>query len=454
MTSFRERPGIRVVRLLERDAHLETLLVRVDGDEPRPAVLARALDVLGARARRRELAALDRGRGPGVTPVIDVVEDDIGAATLLARVPGTGLARLLAERESWQAGEAVGVLLPLVETLARLHDVGVAHGRVAASDITVGEEGPVLGGFLQAELFAAHAPEVVRERVDGVARDRAAIRELAVHVLARVAGARMPAARELTAAIAAVPASEVMDALERGLRDLAAAVPVALLEPSAAPSPSVGGAQRIVPVAREVSAPDAGRRAPRPLERVRALVGTARARLDALSAARRRTAVGGGAALAVAALLLAVLPPSPAPHVPGGASAVADAPTAAPSSEASGAASASGVRTGAISGDDPLAAVGALLARREECLAELSLLCLEEVDQAGSAALADDRRGVEALRGGGEAALPAVDPVSPQLVERLGDSALVRLGPETAPASLLIVRGEAGWRIRDWVASD
>lgn len=103
-------------------------------------------------------------------------------------------------------------------------------------------------------------------------------------------------------------------------------------------------------------------------------------------------------------------------------------------------------------GDDPLAAAVALLERRDACIAELSLLCLEEADQQGSAALADDRAGLEVLRAGEEAELPAVAPVDAALVERLGDSALVRLGPQTAPASLLLVRSEAGWRIRDWVA--
>jgi hypothetical protein len=39
------------------------------------------------------------------------------------------------------------------------------------------------------------------------------------------------------------------------------------------------------------------------------------------------------------------------------------------------------------------------------------------------------------------------------LVERLGDSALVGLGngPETTPASTLVMRGEAGWRIRAYL---
>jgi len=46
-------------------------------------------------------------------------------------------------------------------------------------------------------------------------------------------------------------------------------------------------------------------------------------------------------------------------------------------------------------------------------------------------------------------ALP--NPPAVELVQRLGDSALVFLGPGTEPASLLLVKGEAGWRIRDYL---
>jgi hypothetical protein len=38
------------------------------------------------------------------------------------------------------------------------------------------------------------------------------------------------------------------------------------------------------------------------------------------------------------------------------------------------------------------------------------------------------------------------------VVERLGDSVLVDLDPESQPASVLLMKGEAGWRIRDYVA--
>jgi hypothetical protein len=107
----------------------------------------------------------------------------------------------------------------------------------------------------------------------------------------------------------------------------------------------------------------------------------------------------------------------------------------------------------AIAGDDPVAAALALLERRGGCFAELSVLCLEHVDQQGSSALTADRAAIQQLRDGDEADYATAKADQARLVERLGDSALVEVGPETAPASLLLMRSEAGWRIRDWVAS-
>jgi hypothetical protein len=109
-------------------------------------------------------------------------------------------------------------------------------------------------------------------------------------------------------------------------------------------------------------------------------------------------------------------------------------------------------------GDDPVAAAIVLLALREECFRSASLLCLDGVVQPGSSAEAADRAAVSVLQGGGEAPAPISAP-SPELVERLGESALVSLvaasegdgAPETAPASLLLMKGEAGWRIRDYL---
>ncbi len=450
MTSFRERPGVRVVRVLERDAHTEALLVRLGRDEARPAVLLRALDDLGARARRHELAALHRAAGTGVLRVLDALDDEVAPSALVERLAGPRLSELVAERSGWRAGEVVGVLGTLVAAIDRAHARGVAHGDVSGARVVVTEHGAVLDGFLHAELFAPGAPEVVRERLPAVGSDRDALRELALHLLGRVDGARASAARELARDAVAVPGGELLPLLAAGLAELASPTQVDRSPPQPAAG-SVDASERIVPV---VAVAEEGAADGRALARLPLRLQRASAWLAGLSASRRRLLVGGGAALAAASVMLAFVP-SGVERADAGAgppsawTAVSERPGEPPSTGHP-----VGPLDAAIAGEDPVAATIALLARRDACVAQLSVLCLEEVDQAGSVALAQDRAAIVALREGAEAVLPAVEPVEPRLVERLGDGAIVRIGPETAPASLLLMRSEAGWRIRDWVAVD
>jgi hypothetical protein len=179
---------------------------------------------------------------------------------------------------------------------------------------------------------------------------------------------------------------------------------------------------------------------------VSALGDRAKALIARLPSRRRRAAVAGGAAIAAAAVLLAVIPPGSAGERPAAA-------TESPAPESSSA-TRDEARDLPEMGDDPALAAVALLERREECFRELSILCLDGVDQLDSVALAADHAVIVELRAGREAAPSTVEPIDPRVVERLGDSALVDIGPETSPASLLIMRSEAGWRIRDWVAGD
>ena len=105
----------------------------------------------------------------------------------------------------------------------------------------------------------------------------------------------------------------------------------------------------------------------------------------------------------------------------------------------------------AIGGDDPVAAAGALIQLRRGCFEDRSIVCLDGVDQSGSVAWQSDVDSIRDLQNGGELGDPGPDTVG-ALVERLGGSALVSLGPvqsgTNATASVLIVKTEAGWRIR------
>jgi hypothetical protein len=125
--------------------------------------------------------------------------------------------------------------------------------------------------------------------------------------------------------------------------------------------------------------------------------------------------------------------------------------------------------SGPTAGDDPVEATALLLAVRARCLTGGERSCFEQTDQADSAIAADDLVRLNAARpaddagpgdaGSGDAS--AADRFNRAaftlaLVERTGDSALVEITPrpgsdeaaQTKPASVLVIKGEAGWRLR------
>jgi len=77
--------------------------------------------------------------------VRDVVAlgDDVVVVTDLAR--GGGLAALVARRRSLTAGQVVTLVAPIAQTLAAVHERGLAHGRVSMSNVVLDQDGrPVL----------------------------------------------------------------------------------------------------------------------------------------------------------------------------------------------------------------------------------------------------------------------------------------------------------------------
>jgi hypothetical protein len=109
------------------------------------------------------------------------------------------------------------------------------------------------------------------------------------------------------------------------------------------------------------------------------------------------------------------------------------------------------VPTGVVVEDDPVSAFETLARNRDQCIRDLSLLCLDAVLQQGSAAMADDIALIRSIEkgDGGSVALGASDI---RLAERMGDAALVSyLAGNGKTASAHLVKGEAGWRIRSYV---
>jgi serine/threonine protein kinase len=364
---------------------------------------------------------------------------------VLPRLPRGSLAQLLERRAGLDAGEAVTVLAPVAACLARLHAAGVAHRAVGADHLLFREDGaPVLIGFGSACLFPAGLPEVARESVDGVADDRRALVALAAIVLRRVTGHRAAAALDLAERLANPDAAGVDALLSTELFELAAARPIRF----DADDTGATGSTRVIGLASAPAA-DTGARGllaqvleSGPARLVRTNV---ERRWRSWSARRRRTTLAVASAAMVLAIALVAVP-APAPSAGPVANGTADPAPVPQSSQPPHLDGADGV-----SGDDPLGALSALLARRSDCFRDLSEVCLSDVDERGSSAWAEDRAALDALLSQAEQPV-LLDAAGATLVQRMGDSALILLAPGTEPASLLLLKGEAGWRIRDYLA--
>ncbi len=437
----------------------------------------------------RELAALSAAVSPHVVRLLDVARlADGPVCLLLGRCDGGSLSALLDERRSIRAGEAVTVLAPVLEGLASMHRAGFTHGGLRLSSVLFdGTGAPVLTGW-------GHGVGLLDDRgrppgpgrlaaTPAVVADLRRFAMVADAVLARVeGGARLAAAlRAETERGSADTAERLADALF----DFAEPLPVALAPPGGA-GPSTSGRSGAVLAAEERQGRTTGRH-----RSVTAGVpdGHPRDALARIRAGSRRVRrpvwVAAGLAVAAAVLTAALLlmDAAPAAESPDGpvslpASAAASTPApAAPAPEVTESADAVALQA-AIAGDDPVAAAAGLLRLRAECIRLRSAACLDGVDQPGSVALSADLAEVEraggphAAVGDGITAGPAPGAPEPSgppgppghsegdppvLVERMGGTAIVAVpaallgaaGPDTPTASLLMIRSEAGWRIRD-----
>lgn len=474
----RELAGYRVLRSLASDQHAEVLLGHRITDDVVQTVAIKVSPASGPGwdAALRACAALDRARGDHVVRLIDVDADDESIRLIYARLPRGDLADLLKIRRVLDAGEAVTILAPIAATLLRLHRAGVAHGQVSGQTVLFSEDGsPTLIGFSRAELFEPDAPEVVLERVGAVGRDRAATRSLALEVLGRVEGSRAHATRELMSDLEGCADEVVLPLLTSRLFEVAAARPVrfAADEEAAEIAPSNW---RAIPVGdpRGTDVADAeggspsgwsaalARMVPDPLlERVletvtrsaaspvvAGVVAVARRHWSAWTSGRRRVVLAVAAAAVTIGIITAV--------VPAGASAPTATSRTGPSASAPllPRSSSQAAVSDEPEVDDPAVAAVSLVGIRERCLNSLSLRCLDGVDETGSRALDDDQAAIRRAQQGGELPDPSAAASGdgpPTLIERLGDSALVRLGSAASSPSLLLVKVDGVWRIRDVV---
>ena len=505
--------GYRLVRLLGFGARAEVYLGHAGTDAsgaPRVAAVKLYRPGVERHSVDTELDALGRLDSPHLLRLQDVATDRSGMpAAVLQRLEADNLAQVLIAREELAAGEAVTILAPLVQALSELHRVGVAHGAVRLSKVLFDSAGtPVLAGLGAACLIGAnpargeHSLTAAQLSCDSAAR--ADLRDLALlcgRVLdrtRRVDGRSDELSNFLADFLEGVARDGDLDAraFPDGLADrlftFAEPLPVTLTSAGLSHSGQSHSGQSppqtplpLTPIlhpipGRRTTTSEPGGNAGRSVggHHARHRRGqdgaqsgvVVRPRIGGLSwvvrwtptwlhrfrfhrvRVRRPFWVAGAVGVAVLVGALALIPQAPPGAVVGRVPSLSPAPksssTPLPQAEA-------------IVGDDPVEATRQLLQARAGCLHGRAAGCLDGVDQKDSAAMDNDTRIITS--GEGTASATRVGEIqAPEdllfpiagatLVERLGDGALVSVtlfGSGTAPVSVLVVRTESGWRIRD-----
>ncbi|GAA1783967.1 hypothetical protein [Agromyces lapidis] len=477
---------------------------------PRPVVALRIYEAGGDDARvAAEISAMTADATGTLPALIDVTALDDGRCVLaVERIAGPTLARLLTER-TLDPGEAVTVLAPIAVAVAGLAEAGFVHTRLAPNDVLIDGAGrPRLIGLGAIRRLDEVSSAI--ERTELLRAGHSALSDLvaAVAEATRPLGSLDRAVAAISDAASARPFVRSEALLERTLFESAVAAPVrgirATAQLGAAPArlvaPATPGAVGLSGAPEPHGrADDAKAGAVTVPSRRRGLLGTLAAlaqvpadafehgaeladvdpvrsftsRLGRGLLARRRAVLVAGLVGGAALVLLLTLVPPADEHVAGDAEGGAGpgGAAAAPGGAAEGAAesettaegddraaahddSAAGATVEAEGGpvEDPIEAAAALLALREDCFGALDAACLEQVDQAGSAIERADLAKLSGAREGVtvEPTVYALDEIA--VTAEMGDAVLVTVpyaDPEREPASLLVMRSEAGWRLRE-----
>ena len=403
------------------------------------------MTITDATSYGRRGAALLAAHSEHLPRVLDVTVLGERRELELEAVTGPTLAALLAQRRWLPPAEAVTVVIGVARGVAALHAAGFSGVDLDEALVRFDAAGTpmVLGLDSLSEIVVAGA--------HGPADDWRALAALADRLglvaHGRAAGALGPAQVGLGLALATLTAAESeqnIDRLEAALFELAEPAAVQLegaeISPERPASPirerRRGAAHRRPSSSVLIEAFDAG-----PAALLAAPLTEARSRavsvLGRLHGRARLLLISGAAAVALTVAAV-VLMPSGAGSQPPAPQVTSVMRSSSPSAAASSTPAAS---TGSVVlGSDPVAAAAELLARRDECLeltVEAQKACLARVADGQTSDLSEPARPLAGL--------------TPSLIERTGDSALVALAPhdaQTAPASALLMRTEAGWRLR------
>ncbi|NRD25895.1 hypothetical protein [Frigoribacterium sp. VKM Ac-2836] len=396
-----------------------------------------------------EAVAFARADHPHVATLVDVLTSPPGELVLAFEdLGGEPLASWLAARGRPEPGEVVTLVVPVLGAIQHLARRGVAISTLAVEDVEIDARGaPVVVGLSS----AAAVPDA----------EHASLPVAAGFARAMVERAAGPARQ--------VPLPPLdtssFDSLVESVFDLGEAVPLSSVDPTdggvdeslgdlrdscPADEPVVPGWLAFLPECEALDRvvarlPDLGPR------QVLTGLGAVRARYRLLAAGivvvvgatvalwpSSMTRDDGEADKVASAVEGAVEPSGTVRASPGAA-------TAPP--RPSGSTSTADEIEAAVTGEDAGVAVEVLLTSRRECLRDATPSCLRAVDQPGSpialrdAAVLDDPSRVA------DAAI-VLELTGPST--RSGGSVLFDArGPDGEPASVLVMRTEAGWRLRD-----
>lgn len=482
--------GYRTVRAVGETARARVFLVHMRQSEQRTSATVRSAPgqaivetPLVTRALKQfhvgttsaqvliEVECLSRASGSHI-----VVVDDLAASTddkpiVVVQWVGAGsLRRLLRDRSSLRPGEAITVIAPLVGALSRVHQSGVAIGAVSVDAVHFDDSGcPFFTEFGFAQLTDPSPTPVELQLNQTFREDRRQLATLANSVLAAVSADRegLRSVRELADWLSDDANTGVPDwgqQLERRLFCLGAPEPLRLA------SDATDMATKTSSVVRVVAAVDAARVAPA-LSETRSLLALPpwldghiaeavqqvqhrySSALSALAAWCRPVRVRTWVLAAIGLICV----------IAAGAIVAIGATDSGDSTAQSNEVSSFGERLAPETPDvtdsihelpaDAEHALPLLLKARSACLQDLSVVCLESVSPTGTPAYVSDVALVNAVLDGGELPPAALfNAAASEETQQLGDSVLFEFVDRdtSKPASVLLVKGEAGWRIRSY----
>jgi hypothetical protein len=421
-------------------------------------------------------SALSRVSSPHVVTLVRHDSDpELGEVLVFRYLAGPSLDELMAVRGRLYCAEIATIIIALSRALQALSIAGVVHGRLTARRIRFDDRGtPVVTGFghrvatePQKDMvaFAALAEQLVNSAIDQWPKNALVAINRLVRRAQRGEHDETVLARWESMLFEAVSPSPVDIRVDckRNRVSLRSQVGRTRFSPDWSHSPAKKAVTRLVLIPRSAIA----RCVINLSTRTRAII-----LASAVTTALVCVALGGSWASSPGVNAerpeSTALPPVDTKMVEVGAEALAhtyerDDTLAYDDSAA------------AIRGDDPVAATVALLRLRFDCIRQTKAECIDTVDEPDSVQWSDDRRLISELaksqpphndkqaqsgprRVPNESELPFHNPLGelvPRLVNSLGAAAVLALDhPDSAnPTAILMTRGEAGWRLREIIAS-